>query len=204
MSKIIDPSEILIQEFIAGGPKHLYSFCPFFKDGEIITSIMARRSRQHPMDFGHASTYAELVDISEMKEHAKKFLNLIGYYGIGEVEFMHDPKDESYKLIELNPRIWGWHSLAIAAGVDLPYLLYKDMTGEKIEPPTKLRNVKWVRLVTDLPTVITEILKKNMKLSDYINSMKGEKEFAVFCKDDPIPFFVEIAMVPYLWIKRGF
>ena len=204
VSEIIDPSEILIQEFIAGGPKHLYSFCPFFKDGEIITSIMARRSRQHPMDFGHASTYAELVDIAEMREHAEKFLNLIGYYGIGEVEFMYDPKDGSYKLIELNPRIWGWHSLAIAAGVDLPYLLYKDVTGEKIEPPTKLRNVKWVRLVTDLPTVITEILKGKMKLSDYINSMKGEKEFAVFCKNDPIPFFVEIAMIPYLWIKRGF
>ena len=77
------------------------------------------------------------------------------------------------------------------------------MTGEKIEPPTKLRNVKWVRLVTDLPTVITEIFKGNMKLSDYINSMKGEKEFAVFCKDDPIPFFAEIALVPYLWIKMG-
>ena len=42
------------------------------------------------MDFGHASTFAEIVDIPEIKEISEKFLNLIGYYGIGEVEFMQD------------------------------------------------------------------------------------------------------------------
>jgi predicted ATP-grasp superfamily ATP-dependent carboligase len=202
--KIIEPSEILVQEFISGGPKHLFSFCPFFKDGKVVTSIMARRSRQHPMDFGHASTFAEVVDIYELRDIAERFLRLIGYYGIGEVEFMQDPKDRSYKLIELNPRIWGWHSLAIAAGADLPYLLYRDMIGENIEPPSTFRNVKWVRLITDLPTVISEIFKGKMKICDYLNSMKGKKEYAVFCTKDPLPFFIEIALIPYLWKKKGF
>ena len=30
---VIDPSEVLVQELIIGGPDSLYSFCPFFKDG---------------------------------------------------------------------------------------------------------------------------------------------------------------------------
>jgi predicted ATP-grasp superfamily ATP-dependent carboligase len=204
VSFVIDPSEILIQDFIPGGPKQLYSFCPFFKEGMVVTSIMARRARQHPMDFGHATTFAELVDIPEMQSIAEKFLTLIGYYGIGEVEFMQDPRDGKFKLIEVNARPWGWHTLAIAAAVDLPYLLYQDMVGEKIVMPAPLKNMKWVRSITDIPTVFAEIIKGNMKFSDYLKSMKGKKEFAVFSLDDPLPFFMEIAMSPYLWSKKGF
>jgi D-aspartate ligase len=201
---VIDPSEVLVQEFISGGPKHLFSFCPFFKEGKVVTSIMARRTRQHPMDFGQASTFAELVYIPELKEISEEFLSLINYYGIGEVEFMQDTRDGKYKLLELNPRIWGWHTLAIAAGIDLPYLLYQDMIGERIKVQPSLNHVKWVRLVTDIPTGFFEIVKGNMKIRDYVTSMVGKKEFAVLATDDPLPFLAEIAMIPYLWIKRGF
>lgn len=202
--KVINPREVLVQEFIASGTKGLFSFCPFFKNGKVVTSITARRSRQHPMDFGHASTFAEHTNIPEVKEISEKFLNIIGYYGIGEVEFMLDPRDNKYKLIEMNPRIWGWHTLSIAAGADFPYLLFKDMIGEKVNVSSIMNNVKWVRLATDLPTVFSEIVKGNMNITDYLKSMKGKKEFAVFCVDDPLPFIIEFALVPYLWKQRGF
>jgi predicted ATP-grasp superfamily ATP-dependent carboligase len=201
---IIDPSEVLVQEFIPGGPKHLYSFCPFFKDHKVITAIMGRRSRQHPMDFGHASTFVEIVEIPELQEISERFLKAIDFYGIAEVEFMKDPRDGRYKLIEVNPRVWGWHTLAIAAGVDLPFILYQDMIGEEIEVCPPLKGIKWVRLITDIPTVFLEIFRGNMKTSDYIKSMKGKKEDAVFSFNDPLPFFVEILMTPYLRMKRGF
>ncbi|NIO21785.1 MAG: ATP-grasp domain-containing protein [Candidatus Aenigmarchaeota archaeon] len=200
----IDPSEVLVQEFIPGGPDHLYSFCPFFKNGKTVMSIMARRSRQHPMDFGHASTFAELVDIPEIQRISEKFLRLIDFYGIAEVEFMQDPRNGEYKLIEVNPRVWGWHSLAIGAGVDFPYLLYQDMIGEKVEVRPPANNIKWVRLTTDIPTVFLEVMRGRMKISDYLVTMKGKKQFAVLSLDDPLPFFAEIAMIPYLWAKRGF
>jgi predicted ATP-grasp superfamily ATP-dependent carboligase len=166
---------------------------------------MARRARQHPMDFGQASTFAELVHIPDLQKISEKFLRLINFYGIGEVEFMQDPRDGKYKLIEVNPRVWGWHTLAIAAGVDLPYLLYRDMLGkpiQDIQPPSNY--FKWVRLTTDIPTALGEIIKGNMKIGDYVASLRGKKEFAVFRADDPLPFFAEIAMIPYLWKKRGF
>jgi hypothetical protein len=36
--------------------------------------------------------------------------------------------------MELNPRFWGSLALAIHAGVDFPYLLYKMAMGEAFEP----------------------------------------------------------------------
>jgi len=64
--------------------------------------------------------------------------------------------------------------------------------------------MKWVRLITDIPTVFGEIMNGNMKLNDYISSMKGKKMDAVLSLDDPFPFLAEIALIPYLWAKKGF
>jgi D-aspartate ligase len=199
---IIDSSEILVQDFIPGGPKNLYSFCPFFKNGKVIAGVAGRRARQRPMDFGQNSTYVELVEIPELKFISEKFLSLINYYGIAEVEFMKDPRDNRYKLLEVNPRLWAWHTLATAAGIDLPYFLYQDMTGEKIEVPLSLKQVKWVRLIKDVPTALSEIVKGNLRMNDYIASMKGKKEYAVLSLTDPLPFLAEIPLSVYRWIRK--
>lgn len=204
VNRVIDSEEILIQDLIPGGPKNLYSYCPFFKNGRVITGVAGKRSRQHPMEFGHASTYVELVNIPELKSIAEKFLGSIDFYGVAEVELMKDPRDNQYKLLEVNPRVWGWHTLAIAAGIDMPYLLYQDMLGEEIKIPVSYNNTKWVRLITDIPTAFNEIMKGNMKMRDYIASMKGKKTDAVLSLRDPLPFLAEIALLPYLWTKRSF
>jgi predicted ATP-grasp superfamily ATP-dependent carboligase len=118
---------------------------------------------------------------------------------------MRDPKDGKYKLIEINPRPWGWHTLAIAAGVDLPYMLYRYMLGEEItRNGTTPKQAKWIRLVTDTPTVISALIKHQLRFRDYIISLKGKKQYAVFSVRDPLPFIAELLMLPYLWKKRGF
>ncbi|PON16462.1 ATP-grasp domain-containing protein [Candidatus Entotheonella serta] len=204
MCQVIDPSEILVQELIPGGPDQLFSFTPFFKHGQSLAWVMGRR-RQHPMDFGHASTYVERVEIRELKRIAETFLKAVDYYGIAEVECMQDPRTGAYKLIEVNPRFWGWHSLAIAAGVDFPYLLYRDMIGEPVAPvKVPLTELKWVRLLTDMPTVGRELVAGRMSWQSYRQSMRGRKAWAVWSQRDPLPFLAEVAMIPDLWFKRGF
>ncbi len=203
---VIDPSEVMIQELIPGGANNLFSLGVLFKNGKVIAKIMAKRSRQHPMDFGHATTYAESIYIPELEELGTQILKAIDYYGLAEVEFMYDPRDNKYKFLEINGRVWGWHTLARAAGVDLPYLLYKSMMGEKIlTNGTFAEGVKWIRPITDVPTATLEILKGKMKLKNYLRSFKGKKEFApAFSLDDPLPFVFELILLPYLWRKRGF
>lgn len=201
---IIDSSQIMVQDFIPGGPDKLFSVGSLFKGGEFLGKVVAKRTRQHPMDFGHATTYAETVDVPELEEIAKSILGLIGYYGLAEVEFMLDPRDGRYKLIEINARPWGWHTLAIAAGVDLPYMLYQDMIGETTQANGFHKGIKWIRLTTDVPTATREILKGKLKISDYVSSLRGRKQFAVLSVKDPLPFIVELLMIPYLWKKRGF
>ncbi len=78
------------------------------------------------------------------------------------------------------------------------------MIGEQINVQLPINCVKWVRLITDIPTVLSEIIKGRLKINDYLKSMKGKKEFAVFALNDPLPFLAEVALIPYLWVKRSF
>lgn len=202
--EVVDPSEILIQDLIPGGPENLYSFCPFFKDGTVFARVVARRTRQHPMDFGHASTFVEIVDIPELERMGAKLLSAANYRGICEVEFKYDERDKTYKLLEVNTRAWGWHTIGLGAGVNFSHLLYKDLIGEEVPVIDAVTPVKWLRLATDVPTAFKEIIKGRLSFWEYMSSLKGKKEFAVFSWRDPLPFFMEFLIAPYLFKKRGF
>ena len=204
MTSIIDRSQIMIQQLITGGTSNLYSFCSLFGNGEVKAKIMARRIRQHPMDFGNASTFAITCEIPELEEFAVRILKEIRYYGLSEVEFMYDNDDRTYKLLEINARTWGWHTLGAKAGVNFSTLLFRDINNESISTKPFVTNVKWVRLLTDVPIAISEIMKKRLKFGDYLRSMRGNKEFAVYSKQDPLPFIMELLLAPYFWYRRGF
>jgi D-aspartate ligase len=195
----IDPSETMIQEVISD--TSTVSFCSF-RNKKLIGYWIGLKIREHPMGFGTGS-FAQSVKIPELFELGKRFLNAINYYGISEIEFKKDLRDGEYKLIEMNARTWLWHSLAIRCGVDFPYLLYKDMIGEDVTPVMSFREgIKWIHIYTDLWVAMNEILKRNLKIGDYLRSLKGEKEFGVFSLDDPLPFLCETIMLPYLWKTR--
>jgi len=205
MSEFVEPELIVVQEMIEGGPKNLYSYVVLFDGERVVAGMAARRSRQHPMDFGQATTFAESVNLPEIGEMASALLKEIGYFGLAEVEFMRDEKDGCFKFIEINGRPWGWHTLAKASGLNLPYLLFRLMVGEPVQNGLRPEiGVKWVRWITDVPTVAKEIISGRMSISEYIESLKGKREYAVFSMKDPLPFLMEYVMIPYLWWRRGF
>lgn len=204
MASIIDKSEIMIQELIEGGTKNLYSFCSLFREGEVRAKIMAKRERQHPMDFGTATTYAITCDIPQLEELALRILRKMNYYGLSEVEFMFDEKDKVYKLLDINTRTWAWHTLGAKAGVNFSLLLFQDMHNEKPLVKNYEIGVKWIRELTDVVIILTEISKGTLKVSEYLRSLKGKKELAVFSWKDPLPFVAELLMAPYSFHKRGY
>jgi predicted ATP-grasp superfamily ATP-dependent carboligase len=204
MSSVIDKSEIMVQEIISGGPKNLYSFCSLYGNGVVKGKIMGVRLRQHPMDFGSSSTYVITCDVPQLEELAIRMLKGMNYYGLSEVEFMFDERDGVFKLLDINPRTWGWHTLGAKAGVNFSLLLFKDMHNDPVHVDSFETGVKWIREVTDLPVAISEILKRRLKVGDYIKSLKGNKEWAVCSLRDPLPFIAELFWMPYMWYRRGF
>ena len=202
-ASLIDSSEIMVQELLPGAADNLYSFGSLFREGRVLGKVVARRSRQHPAEFGRVTTHAETVHIPELEELATRFLVALNYQGVSEVEFMQDPRDGKYKLLEINARFWAWHSIGKAAGVDFPYLLYRDILGDKIRIDDFQDGVKWMRLLVDVPISAALVARGKMSITTYLRSWRGIKTLSVLSLRDPLPFLTEILMVPYIAIKRG-
>lgn len=201
---LVEPGEVMIQELIPGDGQQQFSYCAFFKDGQAVGSMVARRLRQHPPEFGRASTFVETIELPLLEALSTRFLQAINYYGLVELEYKLDPRNGQYKLLDVNARTWGYHSLAQYAGVDFPSLLFADQLGEAVQPCRAQTGVKWVRLATDFPTGLVELLGRRMGWRAYIRSLRSAQVEAVFSREDPLPGLVELALLPYLFVKRGF
>jgi predicted ATP-grasp superfamily ATP-dependent carboligase len=201
----VGEDEVIVQELVPGDGDHQVAYCAFFRDGSAVASMVAKRRRQHPPEFGRASTYVETVQLPEVEKLATRFLAAIDYYGLVEVEFKRDQRSGSFKLLDVNARTWGYHSIGPVAGVDFPSLLYDDQTGEAVRGDQKAApGVCWVRIATDLPTAALEIARKHLSVRTYLRSLWSCDTEAVFSWKDPMPGLVEIALIPYLAVRRGF
>jgi predicted ATP-grasp superfamily ATP-dependent carboligase len=128
----------LVQEWIPGDDDALYTAGTYLThDGEAVGVFTGRKLLQTPREIGTARV-AEARWLPELADDALRLLRGLGFHGISQVELKRDPRDGRFKLIEVNPRLWEWHGLAAACGVDLPRIAYLDALGER-PPPVRMR-----------------------------------------------------------------
>ena len=144
-------------------------------DGEALGLFSGRKVRQ-TRGFTGVARVGEAVLVDEVVEQGLALLRALSFHGISQVEMIRDPRDGRYKLIEVNPRLWQWHGLAAAVGVDLPWIAYRDLIGEPLPPALRHESGKrWA---------ITVMANKShaMQRRPYVD--------AVFSRDDPKPALV--------------
>src|SRR5206468_6932 len=77
--KLLPPEMLMIQELIPGGGESQFSYAALCKEGLSVASVVARRTRQFPMDFGRASTFVETIDDPGIAGPANRVLKEMGY-----------------------------------------------------------------------------------------------------------------------------
>jgi D-aspartate ligase len=171
----------IVQELVPGGDDALYTVGSYLTpDGTPLGVFCGRKLRQTPPGIGTCRV-GEAVWVPEAVEAALQLLRSFGYNGLSQVEFKRDARDGRYKLMEINPRLWQWHGLASACGVDLPRIAYADLTGAT--PPAARMNGNGKRwAITLLPGE-----SPAPQRPPYVD--------AVFAVDDPKPALVHLARV---------
>jgi D-aspartate ligase len=202
-TSVIPPEEILLQEIIPGDGNSQYSLATFCKEGSIVLSMTARRSRQYPIDYGLSSSFVEAIEVPELLLPAAQLLHYMHISGMVEVEFKYDYRDAQYKLLDINVRPWGWHTLCIACGLDFPFIQYCAALGQEPVATIPRYGHHWVRLITDLPAGIQEIRRGITSPSAYLHSLLGNTTFSVLDWRDPIPVLGDLVVALSRCI-RGF
>lgn len=180
--------EVVIQEVIPGSDVNVYGFCSYFNhDSEPLGIFIYKKIRGYPQGFGICS-FVESVFKPEIVELGTQLLRSINYHGISEVEFKKDTRDGKFKIIEVNARIWAQNNLAARCGVNLPYMAYMDALGKDVEKViSKKEGIKWLYMFEDIRSCFTSMLKGELSLIEWISSLRGEKEYAIFAWDDLLP-----------------
>jgi predicted ATP-grasp superfamily ATP-dependent carboligase len=188
--ELVDPSILMIQELVPGDGSAQLSFAALCADGDVLASLTARRVRQFPMDFGRASSYVETIADPGLERDVLRLLAALRFTGLVETEFKRDERTGENRLLDVNPRAWGWQSLCGRAGVDFPYLLWRMASGASVPPVRAMPGVRWVRMTTDMLAVAGELRAGRLSPRAYLRSLRRPLEFAVFARDDPLPSLV--------------
>jgi D-aspartate ligase len=126
--------EPLLQEVIPGDDATLWTVGSYTDaSGSALGLFCGRKLVQMPRGFGTCRV-GEARWRDDVVEQALTLLSALGFHGIAQTEFRLDPRDERFKLMEVNPRLWQWHGLARACGVDVPRIAYLDVLGRPQRP----------------------------------------------------------------------
>ncbi|WP_435182020.1 ATP-grasp domain-containing protein [Halorussus sp. AFM4] len=121
--------EPIAQERVSGEE---YAFWAMYDRGEALATCQKVQTRSVTYA-GGSSVYRETVSIPALREAGKALLDHLDWHGPGCVQFIRDDETGEFKLIEVNPRLWGSVTCAIHAGRDFPYYYWQLATGEPVE-----------------------------------------------------------------------
>lgn len=181
--------EVVIQEWVPG-PDNRLVFCLYYFDrnGQPLASFTGRKLRQYIPYCGTACS-AEPWNDEFVRDAGIRFFQLAGYSGFGAIEFKIDPEGR-YHLIEPTVgRTEHLFALAAANGVNLPYIGYCDMArlAAPAPAPGHRRHI-YLDCRRDMRAASFYVAKNELTWRQWLKSVAGPKQYALFAWDDPAPF----------------
>jgi predicted ATP-grasp superfamily ATP-dependent carboligase len=111
---LADYSKPLVQEYIPG---KIYDGCFVCNNGEVVASLLQLRDVTYPITGGVGVNIITVYD-DKLMEYCKAILKALQWHGPCQVEVKKDERDNTYKIIEINPKLWGTLGASIHAGID--------------------------------------------------------------------------------------
>ncbi len=155
----------LIQEKIESRQKIHGAFF-LCKNGEVHVYHGHLRIRTFPEN-GGVTVFSKADLNEELKIIGEKLLKKLNWSGFAMIEFIFDEKNQEWKIIELNPRLWG--SLMLSEFCNSHLLINylnlcqgKPLIKEEIDTD---RYIKWL-----FPFEVISLIRGKLKLSDFFSS----------------------------------
>jgi protein-tyrosine-phosphatase len=116
-----------------------------FEHGQLRWLFAHERLHEMPIT-GGASTYRRAYNPPPaVRDAAIKLLTHLQWHGVAMVEFKVAADGQDYRLIEINPRLWGSLPLAVGAGVNFPLGLLHLALGQSPGPQPPATRCHYMR-----------------------------------------------------------
>jgi D-aspartate ligase len=189
--------EMILQELVPDSHEHVFSLFTYVgRDGSPLASVVGRKVRQGPLRFGTSAVFEIRFD-PDVLDLGLRLLDSAGYRGFAHVEFARDPRDKTFKVLEVNTRLPVWAGIAMTDTFDVARTAYDDLRG--VPSPARAPfagDLAWVYLAKDLWVSAQMARRRELSLRDFLaQHVRTGKVRAVFAADDPLP---ALASVGYL------
>ncbi len=184
--------EVVIQKRVNGFDDHMYTYDAYLnQDSKVTHYTTCQKHRQYPINYG-ASVYTEQKHVPELHALGAPFLEGIGWKGFAEIEFKKDAHSGDYYMIEVNVRTTNLNVLLLKSGINMPLLLYKELTGHPVKPyaVTHHTGIRFRYTFDDWFAIRDYIKAKQLSLWHVLSSLAFKrKAYAIWDIKDPLPFF---------------
>jgi D-aspartate ligase len=189
---VVEEDTLIIQQELAGTERYLV-YMYLNRDSKPLAVCCCKKIRILPIDYGNACV-CKTVWEPDVVNLGLNLLQKIGYYGLAEAEIQRDERDGKLKLVEINARSTTETRLTARCGMNMEYIAYRDVLGLKINKihPTKL-DVIWIEILRDIQSIFSRegyLAQKKITITQWLQSLRGEREYAFLSWDDPLPFIV--------------
>ncbi|MEQ1554183.1 MAG: ATP-grasp domain-containing protein [Ferruginibacter sp.] len=136
-------TDYVVQEII-GNSNNVEGAFFLCNNGEIVSYYSHTRIRTYPTN-GGVTVYSKSNQNESLKTLGGAILKKLNWSGYAMVEFLYDEINKEYKIIEINPRIWGSFMLSEFCGTNFA-LNYLNIALNKpvITPEYKEKNIRWL------------------------------------------------------------
>lgn len=194
-------SEMLLQEWVGGTD---YSVDCVRWDGFWKSSVY--HALVTKTDGGGTTTQREIVSATELEKYAKRLLDAVDFHGVCGLDFRYDPETGKAAFIEVNARFTGGLATPVAAGFDIPWVVYKLATEGKFEEPCNARigtKTKWI--LGDVITLVSRLMELKFMGTEMRQVMKFSDfdAFDDFYKDDKRAILGEMWYYLAKLVKNG-
>ncbi len=186
---------VQVFDIVPGGDNQIYCQCVYIDaEGTPRGDLLVRKIRQSPPFFG-VSRVSEIAPPNRLLYDAiLELLRRIRFRGIAVAEYKLDPRDGTYRFLEVNGRSVLCNCLLRKAGMDLAALAWSDYVEGR---PEKIQPIQWpgvwINLHADLLYSALRGREENLKLKDFLGPYRRPMIEAVWSPRDPQPFMVQWA-----------
>jgi len=172
--ELFNEDEVIIQERLENSVNVIGAFL-LCRKGEVLQSYCHKRIRTSPPS-GGVTVYSKLIENKEVINTSQELLRSMNWDGLVMIEFLKDSSDNTYKIIEINPRIWGSILLSEFSGLQMLKSYIELSTNSEISisdlkiNQDKEKYIRWV-LPYDFKHFLTDTLRRklNVKKTCFIN-----------------------------------
>jgi predicted ATP-grasp superfamily ATP-dependent carboligase len=136
----------IVQEFVHGEG---WGVSGVWNNGRALALVTHRRLREKTAT-GGTSTLREVLPNRILEQYTIKLMRHVKWHGAAMVEYKYDPETRQAWFVEVNPRLWGSLALPVAAGLDIPWILYNLALGNPVNGATPKSGIKSRWLLGDL------------------------------------------------------